>query len=248
MFLVVFTTLMISIVGLFAQVQLLQAKRMNNSQVGLMQTMVEWHHAATNLVFSYVAAGPLVWPTNANAPGLVLALANDSNATTGCMVYSTPLTSLTARHPISCAQNPALPAWLNLDASATYPPNNSKALPYGYQTNPYSFYSMAFVNTAGLTYVLTYLPVPPAAKTNLSLPDWFVGAGGIQIGYTIGDLQRQFSRSASTALTYGIVGPPTPKTAPLNSLLVQPLGGKPLEYPVPLSVPVPSFGILSLTQ
>ena len=49
MFLVVFVTLAISIIGLFAQVLSLQAAKMNNAQVGLMQTMVMWHQSATTL-------------------------------------------------------------------------------------------------------------------------------------------------------------------------------------------------------
>ncbi|MGB9151905.1 MAG: hypothetical protein WCD70_02335 [Alphaproteobacteria bacterium] len=58
MFLIVFVTLMISVIGLYAQVLSLQAAKVYNSQVGLMQMMVAWHGGATNLARANAAAIP----------------------------------------------------------------------------------------------------------------------------------------------------------------------------------------------
>ena len=58
MFLIVFVTLVISIVGLYAQVLSLQSAKAYNSEAGLMQTMATWHGSAVALARAAVAANP----------------------------------------------------------------------------------------------------------------------------------------------------------------------------------------------
>jgi hypothetical protein len=55
MFLIVFLTLVISIIGLFAQVVTLQAAQMAASQTGLAQTMETWHSVAVGAVYTATA-------------------------------------------------------------------------------------------------------------------------------------------------------------------------------------------------
>lgn len=73
MFLIVFVTLMISIIGLYAQIFSVQANKLYNSQVGLMQTMVTWHGAATNLARANAASIPAAGCSLTAGAGLVSA-------------------------------------------------------------------------------------------------------------------------------------------------------------------------------
>ena len=66
MFLIAFVTVVISIIGLYAQIISLQTARIYNSQVGLMQTMSVWHSAA--VTFARAKANLGVIPTNAFTP------------------------------------------------------------------------------------------------------------------------------------------------------------------------------------
>ncbi len=239
MFLVVFVTVVISIIGVLAQVLSLQSARMNNSQIGLMQTLVAWHHSATNAAFQFTAAGPAMALQYATAPHVGPANATDN--VKGCMMDSTPYSTKVAApanlaRPVSCV-NPIASALFQLTPGTTLP-NGTLALPPGYQINPYSFHSIFFKRT-GLDWVVTYIPVPAVATNYLSLPD--AAAGNPQIGYTIGDLQRQFARVANYSLSYGFV-------KPAGNLHVQPKGGTAIDYPIPATVPLNSFAIISLAQ
>ncbi len=65
MFLVVFVTLVISIIALFGQVLTLQTAKINAAQIGLMQTMMAWHAGA-------VAVGKTILPASLTTAGCYL--------------------------------------------------------------------------------------------------------------------------------------------------------------------------------
>ena len=262
MFLVVFVTVVISIIGVFAQVLSLQSARMNNSQIGLMQTVVAWHYAATNAAYQFKVSGnAFLYPTGVPlqyANGPFVAPADATNSMNGCMLdsvqHNTKVTSPPAPidqvRPVSCVNPlPATSALFSLTLATRLPPGtlaSTPALPPGYQVNPYNFHSI-FFKRGGLDYVVTYIPVPAVPTNYLSLPD---SSSGAQIGYTIGDLQQQFARVANFSLSYGSVVAAVPPAILATDLTlhVQQKGGAAIDYPIPKSVPLGSFGIISLAQ
>jgi hypothetical protein len=81
MYLLVFVTLMISIIGLFTQVFALQTARLAAHQSGIGSAMLQWHAAAVSMAVSIIKTGPLAIPPS--YPGTV--------AATGCsLTYKLP--------------------------------------------------------------------------------------------------------------------------------------------------------------
>lgn len=145
MVLIVFVTVMLSILGLFIQVFSLQTAKLYQSQNVLGQMMVTWHSAAV----SFVRNNPPAWATY----GL-----------NGCSVTAT-ITSLFTAYPGGTA--PILCSSGTLAADGTY-------LLKSYAIGTYNFYSVAYANTAdNHNYVVTfvystigkYITLPDAGST-----------------------------------------------------------------------------------
>ena len=94
MFLVVFVTLVISVIGLFVQIYSLQTSRMYNNQTALMQTMQTWHATAAGMGINYP-------PTNLNGMTGCRMTSNASSALPGCVngTYGTEWVNTNANLP-----------------------------------------------------------------------------------------------------------------------------------------------------
>jgi hypothetical protein len=166
MFLVVFVTLVISVIGLFTQVVALQSAQIYNAQSGLSQLMEIWHGVAVNMNF-YTPA------TNA---GL----------TSGCRL--TYLGNIYSTVPVCTATGGGL-MYVSTTPATGYVP-----LPSGYNTT-FSFLSVAYQTPAPvLSYVVTYVnPAAADASGFLILPQEGGKSIGYKAADLIRQLKRDTS-------------------------------------------------------
>jgi len=205
MFLIVFVTLVISIIGLFAQILSAQTAQLYRQQVAFMQTMTTWHGAAVNLAranLSLFSATPCRL-----TPGTV--------ATGG---------------PVACAQTVG-----------------ASNLPPGYQTSPYTFYSIAYQSAAGGDYVITFVH-DTDSNGGLKLPD---SSSSNVVSYTISNLMQQLARAAPSNLSWGAVTASNSTSGTLT-ILTKSNGATAgsLTYTIPGSsvIPLNAVALLSTAQ
>lgn len=233
MYMLVFVTLVLGLVSIYAQVITVQTQRLAARQVGLASTMQQWHTAAMSMANSIYyqngAAGP---NTPASAGGCSL-----SNASQGLSACAAPAPAIAydiagtvtngsgtpniiydhTTQTLQCVQLPSI---------CTIPSGNnclacSKA---GYDATDYQFYSVYVQDTvANQSYVVTYVP-PPTISASNPAPGYLTLAGGFQTSLTQADLMQQFVNAHIPNYTYGIVKG--------NVLTVQggQIGGVPLTY------------------
>ena len=223
MFLITFVTLIISIIGLYAQVLSLQASKIYKAQNGLMQTMVDWHNSALTLAKNYTPSTvPCIIPSD---------YMQTMQATLSNQPY--PITTST------CA-NVAPP----VTTLVLTPTGATPTLPPGYMTKYFSFYSIVF-QSGSIKYLLTYAYYTDAANApsgNLYLPA--NGTAGASVGYSLNSLEQQFARAATVGTLYGKV-----TGSGILSVLPQTIGvtGPMIEYTIPdfHVIPIGSLGIIS---
>lgn len=195
MFLVVFVTLIISVVGLYAQVLTLQNVKAFNNQTTFAQQMLTWQNTAVSLANSLnlsVPAGGCRLTANVAYTVSGAGSGGTSGQRLNTCTYSGNPISIAIAKPstiaTSCAGGVTGACWT--------------ALPAGYQTTPYSFYTLFY--TAGTTnYIITYAHDTDASG-NLMLPD----NSGTSIGLTPNELTLQLQHSGVPALAYGMVSGP----------------------------------------
>lgn len=154
MYMLVFVTLMVALIGAYTQIYMKQAAFGIAQQSGVSSAMVVWHATAVDLASKYVKLASYTLPlqgctlTAFPAPnpvpaGLVLCGGNGGSTYVGMPVGALRVCSS--------------------DVPAGAPPCVT-SLPNGYSTDPYTFYSIVF-QVAGppvANYVLTFIPPPPA--------------------------------------------------------------------------------------
>jgi hypothetical protein len=263
MYMIVFVTAVVAVVGVYSQLFMLQALRLYSMQTGIAQTMMTWHAAAvgqaTNLISpSSFSTAPCVIGTSPwtyiGGGGL---LASQCQNTVLGGVY---LQGLPASATDACVNNNPRPC-------TTY-------LPQGYQTGTYEFYSIVYQDTSAgsaQNYVLTF--VPPPVQTNLPysslgllcLPGIVSGNNSClpqfqqtQLSVTLTDLYAQLRAKYSVG-NYGTIqcNPPGASPCPQKQLatpaLQEMVDGAPVNrsvtYTLPESltgmVPVNSVAIIS---
>ena len=244
----VFVTLVVALLGTYAQIYTKQAARMFAQQSGVAQNMMSWNATAISLVNS------LVTGTVANIPS------------TGCML--TDRTGITASAPTglpdcmygaqavfvgkantygvnACSKSQTAPCWTDL--------------PPGYQKAAYPFYSIAWSSVSVPTqyYVLTFVPPPVTSGQDLPGLDLLclpgVVSGGSttcpgtqrQLAITFSEFSRQLHNDAhASPMYYGAVNSSHILTTPTVTFgnAAVPVA---LTYPVPTIVPTGSIGIIS---
>jgi hypothetical protein len=228
MYLLVFITLVISLIGIYTQVLSLQAARLAAGQSAIAQAMIRWHETAIQQVrTAQITTIPGTNGCDLTSPGA---------AGTPCSSVNGPVT-VTATFPGAPWQNcpPAIagqPCW-NL-------------LPPGYQTNFYSFYSIYYQPAAGQNYVITFVQKPAVANPGfIVLPN---NPASVTIGINMGDLMNQIRNTGLNPITYGTVSGNAGAGGLLTTQAVSNVGGGPLAsltYTTPAAVNNGAIGIIS---
>ena len=191
MYLLVITTLIIGLIGIYAQVLSVQAARIAAGQNGLAITMMTWHAAAVSMAASLVDGGQ--FPA-ASAP---------------C--------SLSISYALGFCPSPAGTGDANgtvTGAGPTYTFNkiaNYKTgviepvhLPVGYNASLYQFNSVLYSDpTSSQPYVITFVPQPVPSATNPA-PGYLV-LNGTMTSFSMIDLSHQLQVSGLPTASYGTV-------------------------------------------
>ncbi len=248
MYMMTFVTLMVALVGLYAQVYVKIAAKTFAQQSGVVDTIRQWHDTAVRLASmdvdkASILAAPAFCFLKESISGTGVPAAG-ACTTGGENVYVRAATDCTGL---------------------------SACLPPGYERK-YTYYSAVFSVTEGSTtryYVLTYVPPPPASTDAyrvgvLCLPGFGVGATVTskcdsapqhQVHTTFEAFYSELKKNKIIPLeSYGIVAQPEDCASKRACLKTQsftdPVAGLsgPLEYEVPDAtegVPVGSIGIIT---
>lgn len=229
MYLLVFVTLVIGLLGVYGQILTVQTARVAAGQIGFAQTIQDWHAGAVSMAASVLKGG----------------YAPDNN---GC--------SLTSGGPVGDCVNAAVCGGSGVVASSAgaigkITIDNTACdeeihLPKGYKAEYYQFESILYLSASGGRYVLTWVPPPIVAAGNpapgyVALPS--ASNKRYQTSMTMADISQQFRNIAKSApYTYGIVKNSTLK---VGSIKTDETNVLVLDYGVPNYVPEGSIGIIS---
>ncbi|MDR3423498.1 MAG: hypothetical protein P4M13_00250 [Alphaproteobacteria bacterium] len=238
MYMLVFVTLMVTVMGAYTQLAALQAGKMSSQQTGAVDAMLAWHTTAVSLAEFFVKQSSIVTGNGCSltspGPG---GLSTCTKSGGGSSMF------VTAGGAPPCSGTQGAPCYT--------------ALPTGYATSSYAFYSVAFQN-AGQYYVLTYVP-PPSAGSDayglglLCLP----GTAGStvcppsqQLPITFDSLYKQMGKNLRlSSVYYGTVTSANTLTTPTVSFDKGAAGIVPqsLSFTVPGTgtVPLNSLGIIT---
>jgi len=242
---VVFVTLMVALIGTFSQIYTKQATSGFERQTGLADAMVEWHSTAVGLVSNFIRpSGIPTWPSTACS----LTSFGGGASPAGTSYCTSPSGPAYVGKALSGGEH-------ECHATSGGEPPCVVPLPTFYETDPYTFYSLAY-RVSGVLYVLTYVP-PPATNSDdynvglLCLPGGLSGAcsgTNSQFSSTFKTLYNQIKKSPFlTPMSYG--------TVTTSGTLETPVFKRneeytTISYTVPIStiVPVGSIGIISQVQ
>jgi hypothetical protein len=202
MYLLVFVTLVVALTGIYAEVLALQTRQLYGHQTTIAAAMQEWHAAAVAQAEFAVSttAIPVPYPGTAGCD-----LTTNGILGAQCQNTTAPAPAvLPVAVTVANITNPPLPF-----CGGGPPPvatNCWTNLPPGYQTSPYTFYSIYYQPAAGQNYVVTFVPPPIITAANpapgfVTLP----GANGAQVGLTLSDLFSQLKNLGLSPLSYGTV-------------------------------------------
>ena len=180
MYLIVFVTMVVSMLNLYTQVYALQVARMNAQQTGVAETLLQWHNAAVREARTAKAT---------LTAGVCQVM---DNTTTWAIKLSAPVT--TCAFSITPAND--LPPGYQL---GTY---RFKTIVYVPTTGTTS-YVITYLETPTVTTGITNGSITLSPTTPLTWPS--AGTTSIQIGLTMNDLMRQMTRTKIPAFGYGTV-------------------------------------------
>jgi hypothetical protein len=241
MYLLVFVTLVVALIGAYSQIFTRQSVDAFSRRSGVVNTMYGWHTTA------YSIASYLV--TKSNLDGV---------SETGCLLTSLsgmagePLLNrcqsssgnvnvgMTSGSHTACAPVPVAPCLT--------------PLPVGDGTI-YKYYSAAY-KIDDIYYVLTFVPPPKSGTYNiLCLPgnvtgtnSWACPNGHVQVSTTISDLSAQLSKNPVLSTTaYGTVRTTVAECGGVTAPCLVSSSSPPVVYRIPASVaPAGSIGIISI--
>ncbi len=207
MYLLVFVFLVISLLGVYAQVFAVQSAQMFSSQTAAAQLMMDWHDGAVGLASANVAA---------YAGQILVTPQND------CSMTLSLTTPATACAPQMTTGNTAA------DTTASYLPPGYLAGPSvgnpGYQWNSIFFQIPALNHQF---YTVTYAAVPANLTSPILSP---------AVGVSGGDLLKQLGLLGISAFSYGAVSSTCVKTGVPQCLITvgaNTTSGGGFEFPLP---------------
>jgi hypothetical protein len=256
MYMFVLVTLIVALIGIYAQVFNMQTAHMNAQETGIAQALLDWHATATGLAQNAIAAlsagtgGGCSLAVNFVNPVIPGGPPYCVNSVTGSIYLA----------PTGVQQQPG-PGLQN--CSGTRGPPCIITLPQSYGgVSNLAFYSMAYGATLGgvdQDYVLTFIPKPPTLTNGmpsfLCLPGAMAGSligCGQTIDIGMNDFVAQIKHRGVSMFAYGTVATCTVSaTCPTGRQLVtSPVPNAsgtmtPMQYPVPFIVPPGAFGVIS---
>lgn len=188
MYLLVFITLVVALIGTYTQVFAVQTARLYANQTTAADAFLTWHSVAVaEARYGGIAAPGAAGCSLTNTPpagsGIPICTSGGNNAT------------VDGGNPGGITPCPAATnCWTNL--------------PPGYAKNPYTFYSIYYQPAGGGSYVITFVPPPATGVGNpapgfIALPDGALNSP--QIGVTMGNLFSQLKMSNLPPFAYGTI-------------------------------------------
>ena len=230
MYLLTFIVLLVSVLGLYANVAALQASKMAEQQKSIGETILVWHQATYRFAFDRMARYPV-----ATNPGYINF---GQNRPEGCLLNTS---SGMTGEPAPC--NDGKPAAL-IDDNVTNNPvlptlaTNRSYFLSNYNVDAYKFNTIIFQPLGDQNrYIITFVP-PPAANDVINPVNF------PPVGFSTSEIQRQLRRANVSASVRGVVigtcRPPL--TAPCFS------ADSNLQYPLPTSAAITegSVGLYSI--
>lgn len=229
MYLLVFVTLMIAIIGTYSQVMGLQAARFSSSQSATASAMMQWHAAAVSMAASIVytsgaypgvAGGPgdlgCALTANFTLSGMNLVpcpspifypgVGNGQNGTvtTG---GSTPTLNFVANHKSNkneCVRLSAVCAATDGNGCVVTTPGNCLT---SYDITNHQFYSFLYRDSSvNQNFVVTFVPAPTISASNPA-PGYIsmvnTNSGWTLSGLTISDLMRELNHAGEPNYGFG---------------------------------------------
>ncbi len=260
MYMLVFVTLMVALIGGYTQLYMKQASMGYSQQSGVADAMLVWHATAVDLATKFVRASSFA----ALPSYCTLTTYPPPPAAASFVPPTTPVPGFcpgTGGPAYVAVSKPATIATLLCSGTQGAPCYTQ--LPTGYQSNPYTFYSLAY-QTGGRNYVLTFVPPPPVASDAyntgaLCLPGRLTNLlcapappapvpAHMQVSTTLRGLYKEMGdNSLLSPMNYGTVTAAGALTTPsMKNLYDAPNPGA-ITYTVPAQavVPVGSIGIIS---
>jgi hypothetical protein len=274
MYMLVFVTLMVAIIGGYAQIYTKQAAKGVEQQSGAVNSMLAWHSTATALAKNLVTLTSIpstgcsmldpgntqdTWSPNPGFPDTTPGVPSAAVLPT-CLYWTSCHCAYTS---IYVGARPIPPSGSDYDwnyCSGDQAPPCFVGLPDGY-SSAYSFYSVAFNDGLAIPhyFVLTFVPPPPVNSDSynlglLCLPGNASGALNgscpaphTQFSTTFNDLYKQMKKNPLLSpMYYGTVTAAKTLTTPPLSF-VSGATPAPITYIIPdvTTVPVGSIGIIS---
>ncbi|MER2520595.1 MAG: hypothetical protein ABTQ34_07900 [Bdellovibrionales bacterium] len=188
MYLLVFVTLVIGLIGIYGQILTAQTARIAAGQTGFAQTMQDWHVGAVSMAVSVLKGGY-------------------SPVATGCSLTDVTLPGSGGLCPNAAACGGGSGVVTNsagtLGSVTTGGPTCELVhLPSNYKAQYFQFYSVLYMPATGGRYVLTWVPPPTTGPA----PGYIVLPTKYQTSITMSDLAQQFRNVAKAApYTHGTV-------------------------------------------
>jgi hypothetical protein len=213
MYLIVFVTLVVSLICTYSQVLAIQVSRVAAAQSGFAQIMLTWHTAAISMAASIIdtntGTGPTTYNSTYQTNGCALTydfayqkcpspVQGGSPANTKGLV-TTKLNGVYVPQYIVTNSVPQHKECVRLPSTTCAMTGNdcAAACSTEFDVKDYEFDSVLF-RSGGADYVITF--VPPTVGNG-----WLQLAGGHQIGLTAADLTRQLRNTGLPNDAYGTV-------------------------------------------
>ena len=225
MYLVVFATLAIAILGTYTQVLAVEVARIAANQTSTASAMLAWHTAAVSMASSIVKTNsststPAGLFSSANYPS-GCSLSADKTGSNAFHVCPPPInisnstatatqgsvtnslsnasgTSFSANMIYNTTQSPNAPECVHLPNAQS----NGTTCTTTFDVKHYEFYSVLFQDsTTGINYVVTFASAPTTG--NASTTNYLTLASGTQISLTASDLLTQLKNKRLPSFSFG---------------------------------------------
>jgi hypothetical protein len=187
MYLLVFTTLIVSLIGLYAQISALETGRMYARQNGIGKAMLLWQTAAMSMAANIIKVNGFVPTVGGCSLGDDLPVGSPARCPkpTGTSELNGTVTTGTTINQVYSTTPPVGPLPVHLPAD--------------YNVGIYRFYSILYHSLAGPNYVVSFLP---NTGTGVFLNS---AVTGVTLGITTSDLFQQIRHTGADTATFGSI-------------------------------------------
>ncbi|MDX2027632.1 MAG: hypothetical protein SFW62_03235 [Alphaproteobacteria bacterium] len=246
MYLLVFITLVISLIGVYTQALAVQTSRLFSKQTAVAETMLTWHGIALTMA-QYARTNPVAMTTSTGCSmteGFAgVPYCQASNGATQSPVYVNPNGNSSPSNLYRVAWGGTATTWNCINRNWAKPCWFD--MPPSYNYTGYRFHSVLYnVGSPASVYLITWATTGTITAANPS-PGYVQLASGNQLGLTVGELLRQIQNTGRRSYGYGKVITVSGQRFLMTSF-VPDNSATVLQYPVPLVVPDGAVAVLSL--